>query len=99
MNKDIVEKMKELEIIGEVLDFLEEKRRDTGMEYRAVGKTDKQARNWRTDELLWEDEEHTIPKYEDKYDYVEIPEEELSEERIAKMGAIDDLMIKIKKMI
>ena len=88
-------KRAQLDVIEKLLEALDDVKKNTKCDFKVVGKKDEQARNWRTGELLWEDDEKTVPKYEDKYDYVPIPEDELSEERKAKLGVIHD----IKKII
>ena len=99
MNREISEKMAQLEIIGELLDTLDRKLDDVTHDYRVVGKEDEQATSWKTGELLWEDEEHTIPKMKDRWENVEIPEDEWSDDVKAKVGAIEEIQEKLKKMI
>lgn len=99
MNKDVKDKMAQLEIIGEMLDKLEAKKKEITTDFRIVGKEDEQATNWKTGELLWEDEEQTIPKMRDKWADVEIPEEEWTDEIVAKVNAITEIAEKLRKMI
>ena len=79
------EKRIEAEILGELYRFVEEKENSTKREYRKVGITDEQDTHWKTGELLWEDEEKTIPKMKDVWDYVD--KEEWSEQ--------DELYVKV----
>lgn len=66
--------------------------------YRQVGLEDEQATD-RDGNLLWEDEEKTVPKYRAKYDYVEIPKNELSEESMAKLDAVSKVRTALEKMV
>lgn len=86
-----------MEILERLYASLLEMEKDAATDYRIVGKEDEQATDWRTDELLWEDEEKTIPKYRDKWDHVELTKEELDErpEARAKLAAI----IEVKKYL
>ena len=56
-----------------------------------------QAKDWRTGELLWEDEEKTIPIYRDKYDCVEVFDDELDDEDRLRMSVLNELMAKLEK--
>ena len=95
----IVAKKAYLTVLEKLADSLEAQRKDVLTDYKIIGKEDKQATNWKTGELLWEDEEKTIPKYENKWGYVDIPEEELSEEAKATLKAIDDVEKSLEKLI
>ena len=87
------------EVLNDVYRMLESKEKDLHTEYRATGKTTEQAKDWSTGELLWEDEEKTIPKYRDKYEDVEIPDDELSDERKKRIGVLVALKTAIEKMM
>lgn len=85
-------------ILENIYDYLESKIRDEGCRYEEVGKKNEQAKDWRTGELKWDDDEKTIPHYDSIYDYVPIPESELDESttmRIAVLRAIQDDLIKL----
>lgn len=86
-----------LEYLERLMNNLESYEDDVKMEYTVVGKEDEQARNWKTDELLWEDDEQTIPKYRDKYDYV--PKKELEEDDKIKLDAINTIKKALEKLI
>lgn len=92
------QKMMELRILSEISDFLNEKLKDFTTEYTVVGKQEEQAIDWRTGELKWEDDEHTIPYYENKWDYVDIPEDELNEEQKMLVKACKDIAKKLEKL-
>jgi DNA/RNA-binding domain of Phe-tRNA-synthetase-like protein len=98
MANKFMERKIEAEILVEIYEELETKLKNATKRYECVGKESEQARNWKTDELLWEDEEHTIPKYRDRYDYVEVPEDELTEEEKMKTRVIKNIMAKLEKM-
>jgi hypothetical protein len=86
-----------LEYLEKLMNSLESYESDIKMEYAVVGKEEEQARNWKTDELLWEDEEKTIPKYRDKYDYV--PKKELDENDKINLEAISNIKKALEKLI
>lgn len=68
------------EVLEKLDNFLNEIIRDYSMSYEVIGKQTEQATDWRTGELKWEDEEHTIPYYANEYGYVPIPEDKLRDE-------------------
>lgn len=86
-----------LEYLERLFDNLEGYENDTKMEYAVVGKEDEQATDWRTDELLWEDEDKTIPRYRDKYDYVE--KKKLSDDDKIRLEAIATIKKALEKLI
>ena len=67
-------------------------------EYKQVGLEDEQATD-RNGNLLWEDEDETIPKYRAKYDYVEIPKNMLSDDSKAKLEAIEKIRTTLEKLV
>ena len=95
----LAQKKAQLTIIEKLMDALNDLKKDTTQEYKVVGKEDKQATNWKTGELLWEDEEKTIPRYDNKWAYVEIPEEELTDEAKVTLQAIEEMKKKLDDMI
>ena len=80
-------------------DMLESKLCD----YQCVSETvtDEQDRHWRTNELLWEDEEKTIPKMrvDREYAYVPRPADELTDEDRAFKAAVEEIRKFLVKMI
>ena len=96
-------KFKEKQYVAEILDKLykevEREEMDCGREYRKVGETDEQDRHWKTGELLWKDEEKTIPRMKEKWDYVEKSKEEMTEEDYAKLTACKYIKAQLEKMI
>ena len=92
------ERQIEAEILGELYEKLENDLKYATKSYECVGKEDEQATDYRTGELRWEDEEKTIPYYRDKYDYVDIPEEKLSDEQKLRAKVIKNIMAKLEKL-
>lgn len=86
-----------LEYLEQLMESLNRFEDDVKKEWAVVGKEEEQAKDWRTDELLWEDEEKTIPKYRDKYDYV--PKKELDEDDKTKLDAINTIKKALEKLI
>ena len=80
-------KQAELKVLESLFDSLDYLERDTTTEFKKIGKKTTQAVD-RNDELLWEDAEKTIPKYEDEYDYVPIPDDKLTDNRLAILEGI-----------
>ncbi len=76
-----------LDLISSVLATVESRRQDVEMSYEKIGKSDKQSKHWKTGELIWEDEEKTIPKYDDLYDYVK--KSELSRDDEIDLSVLD----------
>lgn len=95
----IVAKKAYLTVLEKLADSLEAQKKDVLTDYRIIGKEDKQATNWKTGELLWEDDEKTIPHYADMWGYVDIPEEELTEEAKATLKAIEEVEKSLEKLI
>lgn len=87
----------EAEILGELYRVVEEKESGAKRDYRKVGVSDEQDKDWRTGELLWEDEEKTIPKMRDKWDYV--AKEELTEEEELYLQVCHKIKSALEKMI
>ena len=96
-------KFKEKQYVAELPDKLyreiEREDKDCVQEYRRVGTTDVQETHWKTGELIWEDEEKTIPKMRDKWDYVQKSEEEMTEDNYAKLKACQYIKTQLEKMI
>lgn len=90
-------KKAEVEILTKLNERLADLEKDNLMSYEAVGKETEQATDWRTGELLWEDEEKTIPKYRDHYDYVE--KTSLNDEEAAYQAAINTIRQALEKLL
>ena len=92
-------KKAQLEILERFTKILDDMKSESTTDYRVVGKETEQATHWKTGELLWEDEEMTIPKYRDRYATVELSENELSDEQKAMLTAIDNMIAELDKMV
>lgn len=91
-------KKAQLEILDDLFNTLETKRKCCFTDWRVIGKKDEQDTDWQGN-LLWEDDEHTIPKYKNKYGSVEITEDEMTEEQVARVTAIDSIVTVLEKLI
>lgn len=94
-NNKFMEMRKKFEVLERLDKELDAILRDKLYDYRRVKETvtDEQDTSWRTGELLWEDEEKTIPKMrvDCEWDYVARPDEELTDEDKALRKAVDDV--------
>jgi len=95
----IQKKRAQLEVLEVLLDKISDMEESNQKDYRVIGKTDEQATDWRTGELLWEDDEHTIPKMKDEWGSVDIPEEEMTVERLAKKDALTWARAILEKLV
>ena len=95
----IKEKQAELEVLERLLNTLDNEERCYKQEYVQVGISDEQEKHWKTGELLWEDDEHTKPKYRKIYDYVDVPEDKLTDEAKVKLAACAKLRTMLEKLI
>lgn len=98
MANKFMERKIEAAILGELYEKLEENLKHSTSRYECVGKETEQARDWRTNELLWDDEEHTIPRYRDRYEYVPVSEKDLTEEEKCRIKVIKNVMAKLEKL-
>lgn len=97
---NIVTKRAMLEVLERLYRDLDDEKQNCLQVYKQVGVDEtKQRRSWKTDELLWEDEEHTIPQYEPIYDYVDKTDEEMSDEDVAKLDAINTIVKTLDKLV
>ncbi len=97
-----VNKFKVRKAEAELLDILyrtvEEKLSETHREYKPTQEQE-QDKDWRTGELLWEDEEKTIPKMKNIWAYVDITEEDMDDDRLATVEACKHIMAALEKLI
>ena len=91
-------KKAEAEILETLYATVSEKLETAYKEYRETGEQE-QAKNWQTGELLWEDEEQTIPKMKSVWAYVEVAEEDLSDDQIATIKACKNIMAYLEKLL
>ena len=93
------EKQYVAEILGRLYSQVLSEEKDCVQDYRRVGVTDVQETHWKTGELLWEDEEKTIPKMRDKWDYVAKSKEDMNEDDYAKLSACQYIKTQLEKML
>ena len=94
-------KFKEKQFLAEILSDLynevEQKEKCTRTNYVPVG--EKQSKDWRSGELLWEDEEKTIPKMEKEWGYVDKDEEDLTDDDTLRIKVCQYVKTQLEKMI
>lgn len=98
MNK-FEEKKIEAEVLSELYETVLSKEKSIRTTYEVTGHEDEQAKDWRTGELLWEDEEKLIPKYRPKYEEVTRGDDDLSEEDRDKLRIYANLRTKLEKLL
>lgn len=91
-------KAAEIQILSDIIVYLNERLTTLTTDYRIIGKEEEQAIDWRTKQPKWEDEEHTIPHYDDKWGYVDIPEDELDDKTKLLANACRDIAKKLEKL-
>lgn len=91
--KELTTMKKRIELIESVDNLLSSIEEDTCKDYAVISETvtDEQKRHWSTGELMWEDEEHTIPMMKVEREYGYVPKKELTEEDNETLQAIADL--------
>lgn len=88
-----------VEGVAEAYKFIENRIHDVTTTYQVVERAYEQEKDWRTGELVWEDEDQTVPKMKDRWDYVAIPEDELTEEIKLKVEAYNLILKDLEKLI
>lgn len=84
---------------SEIYDYLQTRLDNLNSKWTVIGKEDEQATRWSTGELLWEDEDKTIPLYRDKYGDVPKTTEDYTEEDKIKITAIKKVMVMLEKAL
>lgn len=92
----IKEKFAMLEVLKDVIERLESDRKYEACDYVQTGVETEQARRY-NGELLWEDEEQTIPKYNEIWEYV--PKKDIPERCALKIAAIDRVLEELNNII
>ena len=87
-----------IDILKQTFSYVEGIKRDCCKDYRIVGKETEQAID-RNGELRWEDDAKTKPYYRDKWGYVDVPIEDMSDEIYAKYKACDVLIKSLEALI
>lgn len=77
-----------------VLDDIEN---DVGQIWKVIGKSDEQKKNWKTGELIFDDDGNPI--YQDEWGYVPKPEEDFDDTDRAKLAAIENIRNTLEKLI
>lgn len=90
-------KKAEVEILTQLNDRLLELEKANLRSYEVIGEEEEQATDWCTGELLWEDDEQTIPKHRSKYGYVE--KSMLTDEEQAYQAAINTIRVSLEKLL
>ena len=97
---NFTELKKRIEVLEKLDEQLQSLEKDAGYNYEVVKETvtDDQATNWKG-ELLWEDEEHTVPemRVEREWDYVE--KAELDEDDKLTLKVVADIRKALLKMV
>ena len=101
MATKFMEMRKRIEVLERLDATLDSMEKDVLYSYECVKETvtDRQKTHWKTGELLWKDEEHTIPEYvvEREYDYVK--KETLDEEDELMAKTIEDIRKALLKLV
>lgn len=98
MNKFAEMKIK-AEVLNDVYEMITDEAKRRCMRYEMVEENYQQATDWRTGEPKWKDEEKTIPLMENRWDYVEIPKEEMTDEELTKRDVYDLVLKKIESLL
>ena len=97
---NIITKKAVLEVIERLYNELDDLTTETSKIYKKIGVDEnKQRIHWKTGELMWEDEEQTIPSYEPIYDYVDKTDEEMTDEDVATLDAIAVVRKALDKLV
>jgi hypothetical protein len=83
------------EVLNELYETVDNKEKAIHFEYKRVGT--EQARDWRTGELKWEDEEKTVPMMTDKW--ADVEKEELDEDDKLKIKVYQQIKAQLERMI
>ena len=99
-NFTVFQKKREmLNVMERLFKILDEEEEDLKQSYEVIGKEEEQATNWKTGELLFVDEEKTIPLYRDKYGYVDRKESDYTDIDFAKLDAIKSIKQALEALI
>ena len=85
------------DILNDLYEEVERKEKSAYLSYKVVG--EEQAKDWRSGELQWEDEEKTIPKMTSKWADVPKADDELTEEDKIKIKVCQHIKAQLEKMI
>lgn len=88
-----------LNVMERLFKILDDEEEDLKQSYEVIGKEEEQATNWKTGELLFVDEEKTIPLYRDKYGYIDRKESDYTDIDFAKLDAIKTIKQALEELI
>lgn len=91
------EKQMLAEILSDLYEEVEQKEKSVRTTYSPIGEV--QEKDWRTGELKWEDEEHTIPKMTKEWGYIDKDEEDLTDDDKLKLKVCQHIKSQLEKMI
>lgn len=90
-------KFKEIRVLAEeaerIFEIINDRINDMGTDYVCVGQ--KQQTRW-NGELMWEDEEKTVPKMTD--DWQRVPKQSIDEDDKARIDALKSILKHLEKM-
>lgn len=89
-------KLLEVEYLEKMFNLLESEEKDVCTDYRPTGEKE-QDRNWRTNELKFD--ENGDPVMRDIYNYVTVDESELTDDARDRLRIIRDLKVKLEKLL
>lgn len=87
------------EILGDLCEKLDSEEKSLQQKWSVVGKETVQAKHWRTEELLWEDEAKTIPKYANKYAAEPKEDADYTEDERIRLNVIRGIKTQLEKML
>lgn len=97
--KKLKEKQEIIRILGRMYDILENEMRDAIYDYAEVGRETQQKKHWQTGELMWEDDEKTIPRFDPIYDWVKKNPEDISDRDRILISAIEKIESHLDKLL
>lgn len=83
--------------LGDIYNFLQNRLTDVQSKWAVIGKKDEQAKDWKTGELMFEDD--GSPMYRDEYGYVPKTADELTAEDHARITTIKNVMKLLEKAL
>lgn len=101
MEMNFTEIKKRIEILEKLDEVLKSIERDTRTEWGIVNEevTDIQDTHWKTGELLWQDDEKTIPKFKVNREWDYIPKIELDDEDKMTLEQVEQIRKVLRKMV
>ena len=94
----IQQKKAEIEVLERLFRELGYMEENNAQRYTVVGKETEQAKD-HNGNLKWVDDEHTIPYYRDKYAYIPITVEDMTDEEYAMHEALASIKSALEKLL